>query len=75
MSASLTTDQFRILRDARDGIAPAASWALRPKGYPLDVEQLVRENLVTSHHGELRLTPSGATRLKASLPAEPAQAD
>ena len=74
MSATLTTDQFRILRDARDGVAAAAR-AFRPKDYFLDVEHLVRENLVASHQGLLRLTPLGATHLKATVPAEPAPAD
>jgi hypothetical protein len=63
MSDPLTTDQFRILRNARDDVA-AAAWAFRPKGYLRDVDMLVRERMVTSCDGRLQLTPLGATHLK-----------
>ena len=69
MIPALTTDQFRILRMARDGIT-APAWVFRPKGYLLDVEQLVRDKLVTSRDGIVQLTPLGATRLRpAPTPA------
>jgi hypothetical protein len=62
MSSALTTDQFRILRNARDGIT-AAACVFRPKSYFLDVEMLVREHLVTSRDGRLDLTPRGTAHL------------
>jgi hypothetical protein len=74
MSAALATDQFRILRNARDGSAAAARVS-RPKGCWPDVERLAGENLVTSRHGALRPAQSGATQLTSGLPAEPAQGD
>jgi hypothetical protein len=69
MATPLTTDQFRILRMARDGISAPAR-VFRPKGYFLDVEQLVRENLVTCPNGIVQLTALGATRLGPTLAAE-----
>ncbi len=63
MSDPFTTDQFRILRHARDGVA-AAAWVFRPKGYLRDVDMLVRERLITSCDGRLQLTPLGAAHLK-----------
>lgn len=74
MSPTLTTDQFRILRMARDGIS-APAWVFRPKGYFLDVEQLVRENLITCPNGIVQLTPLGATRLRPALAVEPIPGD
>ena len=62
MSSALTTDQFRILRNARDGIT-AAACVFRPNSYFLDVEMLVREHLVMSRDGRLDLTPRGAAHL------------
>ena len=62
MDDVLTNDQFRILRNARDGgLAP--SQRLRPSHYLLDVELLLRGEYVTARTDGLVLTPLGAACL------------
>ncbi len=74
MQPPLTTDQFRILRNARDGTtAPAC--VFRPRAYFFDVEHLVRQHLVTAPGGDVQLTPLGAMQLTLTLRAETVPGD
>lgn len=69
MDDTLTTDQFRILRNARDGcVAPSS--LLRPKTYLVDVEVLLKAELVTSGAEGLTLTPTGTACLEGSRPRQ-----
>jgi hypothetical protein len=68
MDHVLTTDQFRILRNARDaGLVPSS--LLRPKDYLLDVEILLRGRFLTPRPGGFDLTPLGAACLGIPPPA------
>jgi hypothetical protein len=64
MSDPLTTDQFRILRNARDGVKAIAE-LFQPRSYVLDVEMLVRDRLLAMRNGAFVLTPLGAAFLAA----------
>jgi hypothetical protein len=70
MDHALTNDQFRILRNARDGGA-VPTCLFRPKSYLLDVEVLLHGKFITPRIAGFDLTSLGAECLR-SVSAAPA---